>query len=241
MPALKPGLFPLPVLRCLLFLPSAFHSGFNSPQTLPNGFFTWGSEAAHRLPKISRTPRAQKGAPFPTLPPLSATPLRPRLRSSLHRRHKSGWVGGSAASRTHRNAGRGAAVPTSIGTGAERDPQHPARPHPGHRAELSPIGARRTRGWAAAVCTALQRLWHASPPHHPAFLHPICTHFPPPPPSPPRGTVARRWVKGGELFWEGLGLSSCFSHPPFPQFGVVCSGMGRGWLRGGWGWDLNRK
>lgn len=75
-PALKPGLFPLPMLRCLLFLPSAFHSGFNSPQTLPNGFFTWGSEAAHRLPKISRTPRAQKGVffLFPHFPPSPRPP-----------------------------------------------------------------------------------------------------------------------------------------------------------------------
>lgn len=227
MPALKPGLFPLPVLRCLLFLPSAFHSGFNSPQTLPNGFFTWGSEAAHRLPKISRTPRAQKGAPFPTLPPLSAPP--------------SGHAYGPLYTAGTKAAGWAAALRAGpiVTPGGERLCQHPLEP--GHRAELSPIRARRTRGWAAAVCTALQRLWHASPPHHPAFLHPICTHFPPPTPSPPRGTVARRWVKGGELFWEGLGLSSCFSHPPFPQFGVVCSGMGSGWLRGGWGWDLNRK
>lgn len=94
-PALKPGLFPLPMLCCLLFLPSAFHSGFNSPQTLPNGFFTWGSEAAHRLPKISRTPRAQKGVfSFSHTSLLPPHPLTPRLRSFLHRRHKSGWVGG---------------------------------------------------------------------------------------------------------------------------------------------------
>lgn len=72
--ALKPSLFPLPPLCCLLFLQSAFHSGFNSLQTLPNGFFTWGPQhtrAWHQFPEISRTPRTQKGDPFPTLSPLS--------------------------------------------------------------------------------------------------------------------------------------------------------------------------
>lgn len=72
--ALKPSLFPLPPLCCLLFLQSAFHSGFNSLQTLPNGFFTWGPQhawASHQFPEISRAPPTQKGDPFPTLPPLS--------------------------------------------------------------------------------------------------------------------------------------------------------------------------
>lgn len=72
--ALKPSLFPLPRLCCLLFLQSAFHSGFNSLQTLPNGFFTWGpqhAQAQHEFPEISRTPQTQKGDPFPTLSPLS--------------------------------------------------------------------------------------------------------------------------------------------------------------------------
>lgn len=73
--ALKPGLFPLPPLRCLLFLQSAFHSSFNSLQTLPNGFFTWGpqhAQASHQFPEISRTPQTQKGDPFLTLSRLSS-------------------------------------------------------------------------------------------------------------------------------------------------------------------------
>lgn len=72
--ALKPSLFPLPPLCCLLFLQSTLHSGFNSLQTLPNGFFTWGpqhAQASHQFPEISRTPQTQEGDPFPTLSPLS--------------------------------------------------------------------------------------------------------------------------------------------------------------------------
>lgn len=73
--ALKPSLFPLPPLCRLLFLQSAFHSGFNSLQALPNGFFTRGPQharASHQFPEISRAPRTQKGDPFPTLSPLPA-------------------------------------------------------------------------------------------------------------------------------------------------------------------------
>lgn len=54
--ALKPGLFPLPRLRCLLFLQAAFHRGFNSLQTLPNGFFTWGLRARSGFQKFHAFP-----------------------------------------------------------------------------------------------------------------------------------------------------------------------------------------
>lgn len=132
MPALKPGLFPLPVLRCLLFLPSAFHSGFNSPQTLPNGFFTWGSEAAHRLPKISRTPRAQKGAPFPTLPPLSAPP--------------SGHAYGPLYTAGTKAAGWAAALRAGpiVTPGGERLCQHPLEPVPSGTRSIPPALTRGT-------------------------------------------------------------------------------------------------
>ncbi|XP_021231442.1 uncharacterized protein LOC110387553 [Numida meleagris] len=72
--ALKPGLFPLPVLCCcLLFLPSAFHSGFNSPRTLPNGFFTWGPQHAQRqrtlsFQKFHAPLEHKKGLLFPHFP-----------------------------------------------------------------------------------------------------------------------------------------------------------------------------
>lgn len=63
--ALKPGLFPLPALRRLLFPRSAFHSGFNSLQTLFLMDFSHGgpqhAQAPHRSPKkISRTPSDTK-------------------------------------------------------------------------------------------------------------------------------------------------------------------------------------
>lgn len=90
--ALKPGLFPLPRLRCLLFLRAAFHSGFNSLQTLPNGFFTWGPQARSGIAPVSRnfTPPldTKKGDPFPTLPPLSLGLL------CLYPGHKMGWAEG---------------------------------------------------------------------------------------------------------------------------------------------------
>lgn len=82
---LKPGLFPLPRLRCLLFLQAAFHSGFNSLQTLPNGFFTWGPRARSPLPRNFTPPSdTTKGDPFPTLPPLPLVLLR------LHPGHGGG-------------------------------------------------------------------------------------------------------------------------------------------------------
>lgn len=71
--ALKPSLFPLPLLCCLLFLQSAFHSGFNSLQTLPNGFLTWGpSTLRHHtaIQKFHAPLGHKKGDPFPTLCPL---------------------------------------------------------------------------------------------------------------------------------------------------------------------------
>lgn len=77
---LKPGLFPLPRLRCLLFLQAAFHSSFNSLQTLPNGFFTRGPRARSPLPRDFTPPSdTTKGDPFPTLPPLPSVllPLHP--------------------------------------------------------------------------------------------------------------------------------------------------------------------
>lgn len=59
--ALKPGLFPLPRLRCLLFLQAAFHRGFNSLQTLPNGFFTWGLRAGSGFQKFHAPPTPPPG------------------------------------------------------------------------------------------------------------------------------------------------------------------------------------
>lgn len=87
--ALKPGLFPLPLPCCLLFLQPAFHSGFNSLQTLPNGFLTWGprhAQASHCFPEISRTPWTQKGGSFShTLPSLPRLSCAPQARSSVGR------------------------------------------------------------------------------------------------------------------------------------------------------------
>lgn len=87
---LKPSLFPLPRLRCLLFLQAAFHSAFNSLQTLLNGFFTWGPRAHSGITPVSRnfTPPSdtKKGNPFPTLGPL------PLVLLCLHPGHAAGWV-----------------------------------------------------------------------------------------------------------------------------------------------------
>lgn len=79
-------------------------------------------------------------------------------------------------------------------------------------------------GWAAAVCIALQRLWHASPLHHPAFLHPICTHCPPPSPPSLLAAPLPGCGEGRRAVWEGLGLPFRFSHPLCPQVGFVFSG-----------------
>lgn len=89
--ALKPGLFPLPRLRCLLFLRAAFHSGFNSLQTLPNGFFTWGPQARSGIAPVSRnfTPpldTKKRGSFSHTSPSLPGAALfAPRTRNGVGR------------------------------------------------------------------------------------------------------------------------------------------------------------
>lgn len=90
--ALKPGLFPLPGLRCLLFLQAAFHSGFNSLQTLPNGFFTWGPPSTLRHPTGFQEfhgplGHKNKGILFPQFPflCLGAALFAPRIRNGVSR------------------------------------------------------------------------------------------------------------------------------------------------------------
>lgn len=91
--ALKPGLFPLPRLRRLLFLQAAFHSGFNSLQTLPNGFFTRGPPSTLRHGTgfqgfHAPLGRKKKGGSFSHTSPrslLGAAPLAPRTPNGVGR------------------------------------------------------------------------------------------------------------------------------------------------------------
>lgn len=135
--------------------------------------------------------------PFPTLPSFPPTPSRHAYGPFYTADTKAGgWAAG-----THPDAGQGAAVPTaSIGTGAQRDPQHPARPHSGHRIQ---IGARRTLG-----CSDGQRR-SASPssgcgtrplPTTPPSFTPSVPIAHRPPPLPSLQPRCQAVVKGGELF-----------------------------------------
>lgn len=247
--ALKPGLFPLPALRRLLFPHSAFHSGFNSLQTLFLMDFSHGGPPARSgtaplsKKKISRTPRTQKGGGilFPHFPLLDAP------------RTKSGWaapclpfVGLRAQNPLHPEPPRSLAVSSVSlwqGRGTQGSLSQPCRG-----------GAQRPRRGALGGSGGLHR--------HPAvvarlglpwiplssFFYPFLTAPPTPqawprspsaPPEPlgPAGSERSLGRKVGDL---GCGLPTC-PIPLFPRFGFGFSGMGSGPRRGGRGRELSRK
>lgn len=172
--ALKPGLFPLPALRRLLFPHSAFHSGFNSLQTLflmdfshggpparsgttllskkkfhaPLGHKKGGGSCSHTSPSL--TPCARKaGGQHPASPLWGCVP---RTRSIPS--HQGSW--------------RCPRCPCGR-AGAPKGPS----PNP---AGGVPRGHGEGRWEAAVVCTAIQRWWHASA--RPGSLFPLFfTHF----------------------------------------------------------------
>lgn len=247
--ALKPGLFPLPALRRLLFPHSAFHSGFNSLQTLFLMDFSHGGPPARSgttplsKKKFHAPLRHKKGGGSCSHTSPSLTPCARKAGGQHPASPLWGCVPKTCSIPSHQGAWRCPRCPCGR-AGAPKGPS----PNPAGG------GAQRPRRGALGGSGGLHRhpavVARLGPPWIPlsSFFYPFLTAPPTPqawprspsaPPEPlgPAGSECGLGRKVGDL---GCGLPTC-PIPLFPRFGFSFSGMGSGPRRGGRGRELSRK